>query len=121
VDVSVGRRRRSRKNEPDETIRLSNKTGLPVWQEPAAAAEAEEEEKYDDLSTTIASVNRGVPRPKNETAEDRKNRKLVVKKERELARIQKKMTKEAFDDEFRRRAGPMVHDDVAGKTVFRFV
>lgn len=79
----------------------------------------EESQEFDDLSTTVASVNRGVPRPKNETAEERKNRKLTIKKEREIARIQKKMTKEAFDDEFRRRAVP-VHDDVAGKTVFRF-
>jgi protein LTV1 len=118
VDVSEGRRRRRRQQqqqpEPDQTIRLSNKTGLAVL------AQEDEEEKFDDLSTTIASVNRGVPRPRNESGEERKNRKLLVKKERELARIQKKMTKAAFDDEFRRRAGPLVHDDVAGKTVFRF-
>lgn len=114
VDVTEGRRRRRKSAQPDQTIRLSNKTGLPIEKMMDDTASG-----MDDLTATVASVNRGVPRPKAETAEERKLRKQMVKKERELARIQKKMTKEAFDDEFRRRAAPML-DDIAGKTVFRF-
>ena len=44
----------------------------------------------------------------------------LAKKEREMARIQKKMMKEAFSQEFSKRAQEVLVDDVGGKSVFRF-
>jgi hypothetical protein len=45
---------------------------------------------------------------------------MTVKKERQLARMQKKMMKEAFQDEFAKRQHELEQDDVGGRTVFRF-
>jgi protein LTV1 len=60
-----------------------------------------------------------VPRSKEETNEEKRARKAQVKKERQMARIQKKATKEVFKEELLYRTG-QVSDDVAGKAVFRY-
>jgi len=130
IERSSNRRRRKKKDGgdgkkstvgqdslPEEEpvqIELSNKTGLPLGVFPT--------ELRDDFhdEQTFASVNKGVARKKDETKEQKKNRKKLVKQEKEVSRIQKKMMKEAFQNEFRKHAGNTAADDVAGMSVFRF-
>ena len=95
-----------------QQIMLSEKTGLPL-----GVLDTRDHEYADD---TFMSVNKGEARKKNETAEEKKARKQSIKKERQLARMQKKMMKEAFSEEFSRRAHEVLVDDVGGKSVFRF-
>lgn len=94
-------------------IRLSNKTGLPI----EVLSSRTDEYLEDD---TFVSVNRGVARKKDETPDEKKARKQAVKQEREMARMRKKMMKEAFQDEFTKRSGTVLADDVGGKSVFRY-
>eukprot|EP00977_Amphora_coffeiformis_P023346 scaffold13066_cov145-Amphora_coffeaeformis.AAC.3 len=124
-----GRRRKQRKDkksqdptEPVQQIQLSNKTGLPLGvlnSRQNDDDEDEEESNYYDGDTTM-SVNRGLARKKNETAEEKRARKAALKHERQISRIQKKVTREVFQEEFARRSIPLQADDVAGKTVFRY-
>jgi protein LTV1 len=99
--------------EPAMQILLSDKTGLPLGVLPTRG-------QGQDGADTFVSVNKGEARKKEESVEEKKMRKLNVKKEREMARIQKKMMKQAFSDEFSKRATEVLNDDVGGKTVFRF-
>ena len=98
-------------------IQLSSKTGLPlgVFNNPAS----EDDEEYYEEDTYI-SVNKGEARSQNETKVEKKLRKLAIKEERKICRIQKKMMKEAFRDEFSSRANAEVVDAVGGQTVYRF-
>ena len=125
IGASGRRRRKTKKNkssmpgtlieeegESVQQIMLSEKTGLPL-----GVLDTPHHEYADD---TFVSVNKGERRKKNETAEEKKMRKQNVKKERQLARMQKKMMKEAFSEEFGRRAHDVLVDDVGGKSVFRF-
>mmetsp|Transcript_104971 Transcript_104971/g.157192 ORF Transcript_104971/g.157192 Transcript_104971/m.157192 type:complete len:544 (-) Transcript_104971:44-1675(-) len=119
-----GRRRRKQKKENSsdssigpvieemEQIKLSDKTGLPLGVLPSR--------DYEGGVDTYVSVNKGEPRKKKETAEEKKARKQNIKKERQLARMQKKMMKEAFSEEFSKRTHEVLSDDVGGKSVFRF-
>jgi len=45
---------------------------------------------------------------------------LFRSQERQLGRIQKKMMKIAFQEEFDKRNGEGIDNDVAGKSVFRY-
>jgi protein LTV1 len=105
-------------------ILLSNKTGLPLGVLPERPGGHKHNRLHDlddfDQQETFVSVNKGVARKKNETAEERKARKKAVKEERQVARIQKKMMKEAIHEEFAKRTGNVDVDDVAGKSVFRY-
>ena len=107
--------------EPVQHIRLSAKTGLPVGVLDSQHKHDDDNDAYGvDDTTTFLSINRGERRNKHETTEEKKARKLLVKRERELARLQKKMTKQVFQEEFQRRAVGSGDGDVAGQTVFRF-
>jgi protein LTV1 len=120
----TSRRRRKKKNSkkqiqddiPEEEpvqILLSNKTGLPLGVLP------ERNNGFDDDGLTFASsVNKGEARKKGETKEEKRSRKNLIKEEKKIARIEKKMMREAIQDEFSRRAAPT--DDVSGKSVFRY-
>jgi protein LTV1 len=66
------------------------------------------------------SVNRGIARQKGESAEEKRCRKNAIKREREMARIQKKKTREIFQEEFQKRSIDVMSDDIAGKSVFRY-
>lgn len=130
VTIGTGGRRRKKKNkkgssvapsEDDESaqrqnqqILLSDKTGLPLGVLPIR------EQDDDGGMETYVSVNKGEARTKDESKEEKHMRKLTVKKERQVARMQKKMMKEAFSDEFTKRQHEVMVDDVGGKTVFRF-
>jgi protein LTV1 len=134
VTIGTGGRRRKKKNkkgssvapsEDDESVQrqhqqilLSEKTGLPLGVLP----DRDDEDDSDDDGgmETYISVNKGEARTKGESKEDKHMRKLTVKKERQVARMQKKMMKEAFSDEFTKRQQEVLDDDVGGKTVFRF-
>lgn len=123
VTIDSKRRRKKKKQQqvspveslPEEEpahIKLSSKTGLPIRY-------TKEEDDYDEEDDTMVSRNRGEARNKKETKEEKKARKLAVKKEREIARIQKKMMKEAFKDEFALRSEDAT-DEMGGKSVFRY-
>jgi protein LTV1 len=116
-------RRRKKKNqldkyagEPVDQIRLSAKTGLPLGVLPSRV-DHNQTDREDD---TIMSVNRGEARKKGETVEEKKARKAGIKQDRQMARITKKVTKELFNEEFQRRSGDVMADDVGGKSVFRY-
>lgn len=123
IDGTSRRRRRTKKKSkkpeqdiPEEEpvqILLSDKTGLPLGVLP------EKSKVFDDDGLTFASsVNKGVARKKGETKEEKRARKNLVKEEKKISRIEKKMMREAIQEEFSKRATPA--DDVAGKTVFRY-
>jgi len=113
----------SSKPDEHETIRLSEKTGMPLGIFPSGPdgdyTDASYCPTYDGAETYI-SVNKGEKRFKDETAEEKKLRKLNVKKQRQLARMQKKLMKEAFNEEFSKRQQGILADDVGGKSVMRF-
>jgi protein LTV1 len=132
VTIGAGSGRRRRKNNktrsggsmaPDDEaeqqqrqqILLSEKTGLPLGVLPVR-----EDDEDDYGMDTFLSVNKGEARGKNEGKEEKRLRKLGVKKERQMARMQKKMMKEAFNDEFTKRQMEVMVDDVGGKSIFRF-
>ena len=135
VRSGSGRRRKKNKKklgglglDDDETtipeekpvqILLSNKTGLPlgVLSERGGGKHDDDEDLEQE---TFMSVNKGEARKKNETQEEKKARKQAVKEDRQIARIQKKMMREAIMEEIGNRSGNGDAHDVAGKTVFRY-
>ena len=129
VTIGAGGRRRKRTStkkvaseEPIQQIQLSNKTGLPLGVLNSRNEEKEDDEEeshFFDGSTTM-SVNRGLARKKNESAEEKRARKAALKQERQMARIQKKVTREIFQEEFAKRSVALQADDVAGNAVFRY-
>ena len=103
-------------------IKLSNKTGLPLGVFDNHHQSQSPEEDYNGYgeSDTFISVNRGEARDKEESKMDKKVRKLTIKEERKICRMQKKMMKEAFKDEFVKRGTAEVIDAVGGTSVFRY-
>lgn len=100
-------------------IQLSNKTGLPLGVFDKPNNDGPEVDYYDESDTYI-SVNKGEARNKNESSLEKKVRKIAVKEERKICRIQKKMMREAFREEFTKRGAEQVVDAVGGASVFRF-
>jgi len=103
-------------------IQLSEKTGLPVgvFDSPQPEEDDYDGTSYYGESDTYLSINRGEARSKNESKLEKKERKLAIKEERKICRIQKKIMKEAFKEEFQRRGQDVAADAVGGSTVFRF-
>eukprot|EP00986_Skeletonema_menzelii_P001133 scaffold305_cov110-Skeletonema_menzelii.AAC.3 len=103
-------------------IKLSNKTGLPlgVFDSHHQSQSPEEDRFGFGESDTFLSINKGEARNKQESKTDKKVRKLTVKEERKICRMQKKMMKEAFKDEFQKRGTAEVVDAVGGTSVFRY-
>jgi len=125
VTIAAGSRKKKKKKKQQplpieegeeehqqQHIQLSNKTGLPLGVLPTSNNDTDFD--FD----TIASVNKGIKRDKTETDVQKKLRKQQVKQERLMARIQKKMMKEAFGDEFMKASHG--NDELAGKSVYRF-
>jgi protein LTV1 len=96
-------------------ILLSNKTGLPLGVLPGPSGFLD-----DDQQQTFVSVNKGEARKKGETKEEKRARKLLVKQERQISRIEKKMMREAIQEEFDKRTGNNASNDVGGKSVFKY-
>jgi protein LTV1 len=112
-------------------IKLSNKTGLPIRSDTYGGVRNNDNGVHDDYDddeggdyfdndSTYLSINRGEARHKNETLAEKRERKMAIKEERKICRIQKKMMKEAFAEEFQRRGQDVILDPVGGNTVFRF-
>ncbi|KAL3822191.1 hypothetical protein ACHAXA_008207 [Cyclostephanos tholiformis] len=102
-------------------IRLSNKTGLPL-RPPSdeGIKNNNDNEDYFGEGSTYLSINRGEARQRDESKQEKRERKMAVKEERRVCRMQKKIMKEAFSEEFQRRGHDVVVDPVGGSTVFRF-
>jgi protein LTV1 len=99
-------------------IQLSNKTGLPLGV--FDKHQLSPEQDYHNETDTYISINKGEARNKSESVMEKKVRKTAVKEERKICRIQKKMMREAFREEFTKRGEAGVVDAVGGTTVFRF-
>lgn len=104
-------------------IQLSAKTGLPLGvfgnsRVQSPEEEGEEEDYYGDGDDTFLSINRGEARKKDESKMEKKERKFSIKEERKICRMQKKMLKEAFKEEFQKRGHEAVVDSLAGAAVF---
>ena len=105
--------------ESGQHIQLSAKTGLPIGVLNKTLLPADHYQDDEDVDDTFMSINRGEARNRNETPEEKRARKLLVKREREVARIQKKITRQVYAEEFQKRSVE-TDDAIAGKTVFRF-
>lgn len=101
-------------------IKLSNKTGLPLGVFDKYQQNPEDDHYGYGETDTFLSVNKGEARNKAETKMDKKIRKMTVKEERKICRMQKKMMKEAFKEEFQKRGTAEVVDAVGGTSVFRY-
>lgn len=106
--------------QPAVQILLSNKTGLPLGVLPGPKGLSSNNNDDREQNETFVSVNKGEARKKGESAEEKKTRKLLVKQERQVARIQKKMMREAIQEEFGQRVHKNVANDVGGKSVFKY-
>lgn len=101
-------------------IQLSNKTGLPLGVFGNNHNQPPEDDIDDyDGGDTFVSINRGEARRKDESKMDKKERKFSVKEDRRICRMQKKIMKEAFKEEFQKRGHEAVVDSLGGSTVFR--
>ena len=142
--VVIGRKKKKKKKKkrvskdggvdaiPEEgpvKIQLSNKTGLPLgtFDNQYSSQQSPENDVYDEYdneyyneSDTYISINRGEARNKAETKMEKKQRKVAIKEERKICRMQKKIMKEAFKEEFIKRGQDVVVNDVGGSSVFRF-
>jgi len=99
-------------------ILLSNKTGLPLGVLPDRQGGNDEDSLFEEES--YLSVNKGEARKKSESKDEKRLRKQAVKEDRRIARIQKKMMREAIEEEFSKRSAKVEGNDVAGKSVFRY-
>ena len=70
---------------------------LGVFDHPSP--EQDDYDYYEEEGTQV-SVNLGVARDKNESKLEKKQRKMAIKEERRICRMQKKIMKEAFSEEF---------------------
>lgn len=77
---------REESNKSVKPIRISRKTGMPVQED----QEKEEEPQGRKATFEEEPVNKGVPRNKEETAEEKRARKAAIKEERRERRVQKK-------------------------------
>jgi protein LTV1 len=102
-----------------QQIKLSTKTGLPLNLDKGFDGE-EESSAMDGASVWTTGTNKGEARRRGESAEEKKARKAAIKCEKQDRRLQKKVLKEVFSEEFRKRAGDQETNDVAGLSVFRY-
>lgn len=114
-------------NDPiDQPIILSAKTGLPIGildqQHQNENINNHNDDGDGDQSTIHTSISILHKRDKNETNDEKKIRKDIIKQQRSMARIQKKVSKDIYSELYQQKRGVVssVHDDIAGKTVFRF-
>ncbi len=101
-------------------IHLSNKTGLPL----GAFGNNRNQSSEDDIDAfdggdTFVSINRGEARKRDESKTDKIERYFLVKEYRMIRRMQKKIMKEPFKEEFQKRGHEAVVDSLGGNTVFR--
>ncbi|GAN03226.1 low temperature viability protein [Mucor ambiguus] len=100
---------------PSKRIRIDPKTGMPVLveverkqkkqqqQQVESDAEDDDEEEEDDDQDEDSSDNKGAPRSKAETKEEKRARKQAIKDAKKNRREEKKSTKSAFKTEENRQ------------------
>eukprot|EP00026_Physarum_polycephalum_P006666 Phypoly_transcript_06717.p1 GENE.Phypoly_transcript_06717~~Phypoly_transcript_06717.p1 ORF type:complete len:551 (+),score=146.95 Phypoly_transcript_06717:87-1739(+) len=110
--------------EPSNKIKLSKKTGMPLGvlgtrgpQKGTHQDDQDSEESQDDSS--VAS-NTGKARSKDETPEQRKERKRLVKEEKKANREKKKLVKQAYKSEEIKQTNLMVAQRVNQRVVYKF-
>eukprot|EP00743_Colponemidia_sp_Colp-15_P004238 GILK01004572.1.p1 GENE.GILK01004572.1~~GILK01004572.1.p1 ORF type:complete len:537 (+),score=138.56 GILK01004572.1:57-1667(+) len=97
---------------PPKRIQLSKKLGIPLGvldRKPDAIAEEDsaDSDSGDEDDAEVRTNFQAQPRPKDETPEERKERKKRIKEERRANRQRKKQVKEVFKTEEKRQArGP---------------
>ncbi len=77
--------RESTGSKPVDPIRISRKTGMPL-----ESSSSTEKEAQRLATVQEEAVNKGVPRPKEETAEEKRARKAAIKAEQRARRATKK-------------------------------
>ena len=121
IETSSRRRRRQQqhglsRDDDHVQINLSNKTGLPL---PIQKTEMNDDHSHFSQSTT--ATNKGTARPKKETSAEKRARKAALRYERQVARIQKKVTRQVVQHEFaKQQPASSTVDAVAGMPVFRY-
>ncbi|KAJ1984121.1 Protein ltv1 [Dimargaris cristalligena] len=85
---------------PSRRIKLNARTGMPSSTKPSVQSEEDnvdedDENDEDGNSVQLESVDQGVPRPKGETAEEKRLRKQAVKEQKKNRRQEKKANKMA--------------------------
>jgi protein LTV1 len=97
-------------------IQLSNKTGLPIVY---TCTDGDDDD--DNESNTVGqSINKGMARKRDETAQEKQARKLAAKKEKHAARAQKKLIQQVFKEESRKLDAASCTNELVGQSVFRY-
>jgi protein LTV1 len=97
-------------------IQLSNKTGLPIVY---TCTDGDDDD--DNESNTVGqSINKGMARKRDETAQEKQARKLAAKKEKHAARAQKKLIQQVFKEESRKLDAASGTNELVGQSVFRY-
>ena len=98
-------------------IRLTNKTGLSLRPPEDGGVDRNEgdDDNYFCEGSTFLSVNRGEAHQRDETKTEKRERKTAMRWKRKVCRMQKKMMKEAFAEELKKRGHDVVVDPVGGK------
>ncbi|KAI5124132.1 hypothetical protein M0805_000943 [Coniferiporia weirii] len=90
---------RARETRSVPKIHLDPKTGLPFVKPAKDEGHLATELKFVDSETIRPTVHISVARPRNESKEEKRVRKQVVKEERQARRLEKKATKDQFSNE----------------------
>ena len=98
--------------QPIQVI-LSRKTGLPLLQTSVVSLSILEE-------TSVISVNLGAARRKEESKDEKRLRKIAVKEQKQISKVQKKMMRTMFQTELSKRCENTVKDDIGGVSVYRY-
>ncbi|KAJ1922600.1 Protein ltv1 [Tieghemiomyces parasiticus] len=83
---------------PSRRIKINQRTGLPssTPNHRAATQQDQDASDEDDEENQEPSVNLGAPRSKQETAEEKKQRKQATKELKKIRRQEKKATKDSY-------------------------
>ncbi len=88
--------RKARTDPSSGVIRLSRRTGLPIMEGPLSGQPVLLGKDDGSEDEDAVQENKGQPRPRGETAEEKKARKAAIKEERREKRAQKKDLKVRF-------------------------
>jgi len=110
---------RARESKPISRIRLDHRTGLPTSNDQGSkmskTTTVDKPRMYDRnrvlaYSNALLALHATMTRSRNEPKEEKKSRKLAVKRERQARRVEKKVTKEQFSVEFERQRKALIND-----------
>jgi protein LTV1 len=115
---TLGRKKKGNKEKKTnaEMIQLSNKTGLPI----VNTCTYGDDDNDNGSNTAGQSINKGMARKRDETAQEKQARKLAAKKEKHVARAQKKRIQLVFKEESRKLDAASGTNELVGQSVFRY-